>query len=230
MVQGRADHPVYLYLHDGQAEIRDASHLWGMTTGEAEEQIKTELGNSKIEVLQIGPAGEKLNLLSAVMNMHNRANGRTGMGAVMGSKNLKAIVVKASGKNQAMDKSALAALQRLGSQSIDQYPDVKGLMLNGTADVVAFQNSIGSLPTYNYNQGDFDPFEAICGDRMTDTILKGNDTCFACTVRCKRVVETEYKGRKVLPTYGGPEYETISTTGSYCGISDLNAIALASQL
>ena len=230
VVQGRADQPVYLYLHDGQAEIRDAEHLWGLTTGEAEERIKTELGDPKLEVLQIGPAGEKLNLLAAVMNMHNRANGRTGMGAVMGSKNLKAIVVKAARKSEAVDKATLASLQRLGSKSIDQYPDVKGLMLNGTADVVAFQNSIGSLPTYNYNQGDFDQFEAICGDRMTDTILKGNDTCFTYTVRCKRVVETEYKGRKVLPTYGGPEYETISTTGSYCGISDLNAIALASQL
>jgi aldehyde:ferredoxin oxidoreductase len=113
---------------------------------------------------------------------------------------------------------------------MEQYVDVKGLNMNGTADVVAFQNSIGSFPSNNYNQGQFDRFDVLCGDRMTDTILKDRDTCFACTVRCKRVVETEYADRKVSPTYGGPEYETIGLMGASCGISDLSAIALANQI
>jgi aldehyde:ferredoxin oxidoreductase len=100
----------------------------------------------------------------------------------------------------------------------------------GTASVVGFQNSMGTLPTYNYSSGYFDKADDISGEKMTDTILTENATCFACTVRCKRVVETEYQGQKVAPFYGGPEYESISTFGSYCGISDLNAIALANQI
>ncbi|HVN53482.1 MAG TPA: aldehyde ferredoxin oxidoreductase family protein [Anaerolineaceae bacterium] len=230
VLRGQSPRPVYLYLHDGQAELRDAAHLWGKKTDEAEALIKAEMGEAKVEVLQIGPAGEKLARLAAMMNMHNRANGRNGLGAVMGSKKLKAIVVQGKSKISAADPAGVTRLQRSGTASIDQYPDVKGLFMNGTADVVAFQNSIGSFPTFNYNQGQFDEFQALCGDRMTESILKARDTCYSCTVRCKRVVETEYGGVKVRPDFGGPEYETIGTMGAYCGVSDLSAVALASQL
>jgi aldehyde:ferredoxin oxidoreductase len=230
VIRGQSPHPVYLYLHDGQAELRDAAALWGKTTAEAEELIQQELGDARLEVLQIGPAGEKLVRLAAIMNMHNRANARTGLGAVMGSKLLKAVVVKASGKINAQDKPYLTRTQRSAIQDLQNYPDMQGLARNGTADVVVFQNSIGSLPTRNYNEGQFEGFEDIGGDRLTETILKERDTCYACIVRCKRVVETEYNGEKVLPTYGGPEYETIGTLGSYCGVSDLHAIALANQV
>jgi aldehyde:ferredoxin oxidoreductase len=230
VVRGRSDHPVYLYLHDGKAELRDASAIWGQKTAEAEEMIKAELGEPKLEVLQIGPAGEKLARLACLLSGHNRANGRTGLGAVMGSKQLRAIVVKATQKVEAADKKAITRMQREGTARLDQIPDVKGLGLNGTADVVAFQNSIGSFPAYNYRDGQFEGFESLCGDRMTDSILKERDTCFACIVRCKRVVETEFAGQKVLPTYGGPEYETLGTFGSYCGNNNLHAIALANQI
>jgi len=230
VICGKSDRPVYLYLHNGQAELREAAHLWGKLTSAAEQLIKKELNDPKVEVLQIGPAGEKLVRFAAIMNMHNRANGRTGMGAVMGSKLLKAVVVKGTQKFQPVDKTVIQKLQRRGTKDIENNPDVRGLSLNGTADVVAFQNSIGSLPALNYNTGTFEAFEEICGDHLTDTILKATDTCFACTVRCKRVVETEFHDHKVLPEYGGPEYETISTTGSYCGISDLRAISLANQI
>lgn len=229
VIRGTANHPLYLYLHDGQAELRDASHLWGKETLETEEAIKNELNDPKVEVLQIGPGGENLVRFAAIMNMHNRANGRTGMGAVMGSKKLKAVVVRGGAKIEAADKSTITKMARLGAKSIDQYPDVKGLGVNGTADVVVFQNSIGSLPTRNYAEGQFEGFENLAGDRMTDTILKERETCYSCTVRCKRAVETEFQGQIVVPTYGGPEYETIATMGSYCGISDLNAVALANQ-
>ncbi len=230
VVRGQAAQPVYLYLHDGQAELCPADHLWGKNTDEAEDLIKAELGNPKLEVLQIGPAGEKQSLLAAMMNMRSRANGRNGLGAVMGSKRLKAIVAKAGVSLAAADRAAVTGMQRQGTKSIDQIPDVKGLGLNGTADVVAFQNSIGSLPTYNYNMGQFDQFSTLCGDHMTDTILVGRETCFSCTVRCKRAVETEYGGTQVRRTFGGPEYETIGTMGSYCGVSDLRVVALASQM
>jgi aldehyde:ferredoxin oxidoreductase len=99
----------------------------------------------------------------------------------------------------------------------------------GTASVLGYQNSVGGLPTRNYASGVFERADDLSGEKMTDTILKENDTCYACVVRCKRVVETEYKGVKVEPFYGGPEYETLGTFGSYCGIGDLSAVALAHQ-
>lgn len=231
VIQGRSDHPVYLHLHDGIAELKDAAHLWGRPTAEVDEILAKEIGDPKIEILQCGPAGEKLVRFAALLNMHNRANGRTGMGAVMGSKMLKAVVVQGRQRLQAADAKALASLNREGARSLpDVAIDVAGLQRNGTADVVVLQNSMGSLPTFNYSAGQFDDYLEICGDRLTETILKENDTCHACVVRCKRVVEAEYKGRKVEPTYGGPEYETISTFGSYCGVADLRAISLANQL
>jgi aldehyde:ferredoxin oxidoreductase len=102
--------------------------------------------------------------------------------------------------------------------------------VNGTADVLAFQNETGTLPTRNWASGSFEGYEALSGDTMSDTILKERDTCYACVVRCKRVVETEWQGHKVEPLYGGPEYETLATLGSYCGVDDLAAVAYANQL
>jgi aldehyde:ferredoxin oxidoreductase len=229
-VRGRSPRPVYLWLHDGQWEIRDAAHLWGKTTDQAEDLIKAELGDQKIEVLQIGPAGEKLVRFASLINMCNRANGRTGMGAVMGAKNLKAIAVRGRIRMVAADAGKLGSLQKSGTKNIEDNPDMHGLYLNGTADGVPFQNVTGTLPTRNFNEGQFEGYEQISGETMTDTILTGRDTCFACTVRCKRVVETTFKDVPVLPRFGGPEYETVSTLGSYCGVADLNAISLANQI
>jgi len=232
VITGKSLTPVYLWIKDGVAELRDATHLWGqdLMTGEAEAKIKAEVGEPKAEVIQIGAAGERGVRFAAVMNMSNRAFGRTGMGLVMASKNLKAIAVRGTRKVEVADKAAIAELNRSGTKGIPDNGDVKGLQDYGTASVVGFQNSIGTLPTYNYSSGYFEKADDISGEKMADTILKENDTCFACTVRCKRVVETEYKGRKVSPFYGGAEYETISTFGSYCGINDLQAISLAHQI
>ncbi len=232
VLTGKSQHPVYLWVHDGEAELRDASHLWGkgLVTGETQQIIQQELGDDKIEVAQIGPGGERLIRFAAVMNMSNRAHGRTGMGAVMGSKNLKAIAVRGHGKVNVMDKEAVAKLARLASTRLPDYPDMKGLQDYGTASVLNYQNSMGGLPTRNYTSGVFEHAEQLSGETMADTILKENDTCYACVVRCKRVVETQYKGTKVVPFYGGPEYETLSTLGSYCGIGDLSAVALAHQI
>jgi aldehyde:ferredoxin oxidoreductase len=232
VITGKSPKPVYLWIKDGQAELRNAAHLWGteLSTGEIEKQLKVEVGESKAEVIQIGASGEKGVRFAAIMNMSNRAFGRTGMGLVMASKNLKAIVVRGTQKPEFADKAAIAELNRSGTKEIPNNGDVKGLQDYGTASVVGFQNSIGTLPTFNYSSGYFEKADDISGEKMADTILKGNDTCFACTVRCKRVVETEHREQKVDRFYGGPEYETLATLGSYCGISDLNAIALANQI
>ena len=231
VLTGKSPRPVYLWIHDGEAGLRDARHLWGTAgvTGEAERAIKQELGDDKIQVAQIGPGGERLVRFAAIMNMSNRAHGRTGMGAVMGSKNLKAIAVRGHGKVSVADRDAVTRLARLASTRLPDYPDMKGLQDYGTASVLGYQNSVGGLPTRNYSSGVFEQADNLSGEKMADTILKENDTCYACVVRCKRVVETEYKGAKVEPFYGGPEYETLGTFGSYCGIGDMSAVALAHQ-
>ena len=231
VITGQAPQPVYLFLKDGQAELRAAAHLWGKPTAEVDALLKTELGDDKVEIAQVGPAGEKRSPLAAVMNMANRAAGRTGMGAVMGSKHLKAIVVRGASKRLPLaDAKAVNTLARSGAAELDGNGDVKGLQTHGTAGVLSFQHSFGTLPTRNYNEGQFEGFEPISGEVMTETILKERDTCYACTVSCKRVVATTWNGRAVEPKSGGPEYETLGTFGSYTGVSNLSAVSLANQI
>ncbi len=231
VIKGKSSKPMYLWLNEGKAELRDASHLWGRTTSEVDAILEKELGDDKIEIAQCGPAGEKLSRLASVINMANRAAGRTGMGAVMGSKNLKAVVVRGKSKRLPVaDGKAINTLARTGASILDGNADVKGLQEHGTASVLSFQNASGTLPTRNYNEGQFEDFEPISGEVMTETILKERDTCYACTVNCKRVVETEWQGRPVERKHGGPEYETLSTFGSYTGVKDLDAIAYVNKI
>ena len=131
---------------------------------------------------------------------------------------------------QIADRKALTALNRIGPKAIPENGDMDGLAKLGTAVVVLFNNTIGTLPTRNYNEGQFESCEPISGEKMAETILKERDTCYACVVRCKRVVEIKEGAYKVDPRYGGPEYETLGTFGSYCGISDLAAVSLANQI
>jgi aldehyde:ferredoxin oxidoreductase len=239
IVKGKAPSPVYLWIDDGKAELRDASHLWGKVTGECEAAIKKELDDEKIEVLQIGPAGEKMVRYACIINMCNRANGRTGMGAVMGSKNLKAIAVRGNNKPSIADVDALKEVVQWGAK---EFPtsNVAGLGKYGTARTVGVQQDIGGLPSFNFNSGIFDGWQSIDGKTMYDSILlgcregkqesKGRDTCFGCIIRCKRVVEVKDGPFPVDPMYGGPEYETLCTFGSYCGVDDLAAVSRANEL
>jgi aldehyde:ferredoxin oxidoreductase len=239
VIKGKAEKPVYLWINEGNYELRDASHLWGKITGEAEASIKEELGDKKVEVLQIGPAGEKGVRFAGIFSMSNRANGRTGMGAVMGSKNLKAVAVRGKKRPSVADKDGLRKLAKWGADNLDDS-DIAGLAKDGTAETTGANQSAGTLPTYNYNSGVFDGWEPIDGTTMYDTILRGaaegkqdrlgRDTCYACTVRCKRVVEITEGKYKVDPHYGGPEYETTSTFGNYCAVDDLPAISKANEL
>lgn len=229
IIHGRSERPTYLWIHDGQVDFHSADHLWGKEAGEAEQLIQDELGDKRIEVLQCGPAGEKLVRFASLVNMSNRANGRTGMGAVMGSKNLKAIAVRGRRRPAVADPASLKGLATWGAETLVDS-DVYGMQLLGTAEAVSAQNADGGLPTRNWESGEFSGAEMISGLTMSETILKRNDTCFACAVRCKRVVEVREGPYLVDPLYGGPEYETIATFGSYCGTDDLAAIAYANQL
>jgi aldehyde:ferredoxin oxidoreductase len=229
VIHGQAAQPVYLWIHEGQAELRPADHLWGKTTGEVDDLLKAELGDKRVQILQTGIAGENGVRFAALINMANRANGRTGMGAVMGAKKLKAIAVRGTQRPSLADKKGLNELARWGSGNFEES-DVYGLGLLGTAEIVGYQHAEGGLPTRNWVSGAFEGWEALDGRTMADTILKERDTCYACTVRCKRVVEISQGSYQVTPRYGGPEYETIATFGSYCGIDNLAAVAHANQL
>ncbi len=229
VIKGKSPKPVYLAILDGKTELRDAAHLLGKKTGEVDDILHAEV-DPKAEILQHGPAAEKGVLFSSLVSMSNRTNGRTGMGLVMASKNLKAVVARGTKKPAIADPKALVALNRMGPKILPDNPDMPGLAAEGTANVVLFQNTIGSLPTHNYNEGQFEGCEDISGARMVETILKERDTCFACVVRCKRVVEIKEGAYRADPRYGGPEYETLGTFGSYCNVKDIAAIALANQM
>jgi len=230
VIKGKSSKPVYLWIKDGEYELRDASHLMGKKTGEVDDILKNELGDKNIEILQHGPAAEKGILFSSLVSMSNRNNGRTGMGLVMASKNLKAVVVRGTKKLPVANAKAITDMNKTGPKILPDNPDMPGLANDGTATVVLFQNTIGSLPTRNYSEGQFEHCEDISGEKMSATVLKERDTCYACVVRCKRVVEIKEGAYKVDPRYGGAEYETLGTFGSYCGVNDLAAINLANQI
>ena len=229
VIRGKSPKPVYLALVEGQAELRDAAHLMGKITGEVDDILHKAV-DPKAEILQHGIAAENGVLFSSLVSMSNRHNGRTGMGAVMASKNLKAVVARGRKKVELADQKALVALNRVGPKAIPENGDMDGLAKHGTAVVVLFNNTIGCLPTRNYDEGQFESCEPISGERMTETILKERDTCYACVVKCKRVVEIKDGPYKVDPKYGGPEYETLGTFGSYCGIDDLAVVSMANQI
>src|SRR5512139_1805694 len=229
VIKGKSPTPVYLAIVEGKAELRDAAHLMGKKTGEVDNILHSEV-DKKAEILQHGPAAEKGVLFSSLVSMSNRHNGRTGMGLVMASKNLKAVVVRGTKRVQVADPKALTELNRIGPKAIPENGDMDGLAKFGTAVVVLFNNTIGTLPTRNYNEGQFESCDPISGEKMAETILKERDTCYACVVKCKRVVDIKEGAYKAEPRYGGPEYETLGTFGSYCGIDDLAAIAHANQI
>lgn len=242
VVKGASDKPLYLSIIHGEAKLHDAAHLWGKSTLEVDEILKEELDDKKIEIAQIGISGEKLSNFAAIMNMSNRAWGRTGVGAVMGSKMLKAIVVRGKQKVVPGDKKAVLAMSKQGAKDLEPS-GMAEFGKYGTAGVVMPQYGSGGLPSYNWDGGVMktrEEAEAIDGIRLYDELLagaadekqdrKGRDTCYACIVRCKRVAESEFRDKKIIPEYGGPEYETIATFGSYCGVSDLHAVTYANQL
>lgn len=243
VIQGISPKPVYLWIKQGEVELRDASHLWGKTTNEVDEMLMEELGDKRIQITQVGPSGEKLVRFSAILNMATRAHGRTGMGAVMGSKKLKAIVVRGGKKKLPMaDPDRVRKIMQPSIANVRADEDVWSLAKYGTLGILESQNAVGGLPTKNYDSGwmGYDRAAAIGGERLFDELLRGADednqlklgreTCYSCAVRCKRVVESEWQGRAIDPKSGGPEYETSSVFGSYCDIDDIGATAYANQL
>lgn len=228
VVHGEAAEPVYLWVHDGEVEIRPASHLWGMDTLACQEAVRQELDSPRARLAMIGPAGERRVRMACIINDVKHAAGRTGLGAVMGAKKLKAVAALGKGNIAVANPDGVKAL---AIWMRDHWREKSwSLHDTGTAGGIPSLNEIGALPTRNFQDGQFEGFEKISGETMRDTILIDRGSCYACAIHCKRVVEVKDGEYEVSPDYGGPEYETIGAFGSNCGIDDLPAISLANQL
>ena len=228
VIKGRAPQPVYLWIQDGEAELRDASHIWGRLTAEAQETIRTELGDDKIRVLQIGPAGENLVRYAGITNDLRHFNGRNGMGAVMGSKNLRAVAVRGSTRyqNMAHDPQSLMTLGRTLAKRVKENPQTWSLQNTGTPGLVEPLNAGGILPTRNFLQGAFENVDQVKWEVYESELLTARRSCYACAIRCKREVQVD----GAPSVYGGPEYESVGSFGPDCGIGDLHVIAKANEL
>ncbi|HEC62855.1 MAG TPA: aldehyde ferredoxin oxidoreductase, partial [Candidatus Acetothermia bacterium] len=228
IVRGQAEKPTYLLLYEGRAELRPAEELWGKTTGEAEDILRERHPGARVAV--IGPAGERQVLQACIIHDKTRAAGRPGFGAVMGAKRLKAIVVKGHLEKPLVDPEGFAWARAAFARELMASEGMRRLGQYGTARGLTWLSEMGILPTENFREGTFELADDIGGERLAETMLVERDTCAGCPVRCKRVVKTSFRGRQVLPDYGGPEYETLAAFGSLLRCSNLAAVAYANQL
>ena len=229
IIEGKADTPVYLWINNGEAEIKNADHLWGKTTGETQEIIRNEVKDKNTRVACIGPGGENLVKYACIISDLNRAAGRTGMGAVMGSKKLKAIEARGTEKIEFAKEKELMQLSRIANKEVwkGSYGDL--LHKYGTDGDLDDLNATGRLPTKNFARSTFEGAEKITGETMAETLLIRRKACYACPIACVRVVEAK-KPYVVDPAYGGPEYETTAALGSLCMNDNLVAVAKANEL
>jgi aldehyde:ferredoxin oxidoreductase len=230
ILSGESEKPVYIYVNDDDVEIIDASHLWGKGVGETNELIKKEKDNPLLKLSQIGQAGENQIPYACVINDMKHACGRNGMGAVMGSKNVKAIAVSGKNKIQFDNPGNITDISKWYSGYFKDNPLSNSLYLYGTGATVIPNDKAGILPTRNFRDGSFEGAEKLSGEAMAETILIRRDGCFACPVRCKRVVEVNREDLNVNPKFGGPEYETIGAMGSLCGIDNLEMVSKAHEI
>ena len=226
IIEGKAKRPVYLYIHGGEAAIRDAHHLWGKNTKETQESIRAELGDSKVRVAMIGPGGENQVKYACIMHGPFDAAGRGGLGAVMGSKNLKALAVRG---NEMPPTINAAGITKVAKWLKENMQLVKGLKEFGTGAKMSSFAEVGNLPIRNFRDGTFPQVEKISANTLKAAIGIGMEGCFACPVRCKKVVEC-HEPYRLDPAYGGPEYETLGALGSICGIDNLHAVAKGAEL
>jgi aldehyde:ferredoxin oxidoreductase len=230
VVRGRSEKPVWLSIIEGQPPaLHDAADLWGLDTYETQQRLRDELGDQKVRVACIGPAGENLVLYSAIMNDRGRAAGRTGMGAVMGSKNLKAIAVRGEQRVPLADKEAFGQTAKQALKIVMDDVISQVLRQMGTTNLVDMSIMWGSLPNKYWTQARFDDATNLSGVSMMETILTRAVPCYGCAVACGREVtlkDTPY-GVEVVD---GPEYETVAMLGSMLLVDDLPGVAYAGHL
>ena len=227
IVEGKADGPVYLWVKNGQAEIRDADHLWGVETKDCQGAIWKSHHDDTIRIAQIGPGGENLVRFACIIHDLHGAVGRTGMGAVMGSKNLKAVAVKGKQRPKMFKGDGVKAVNRWLAKHYKI--EAKTLHDFGTGSDMHEALETGNMPTRNWRDGAFEGTDRISAQAIRNTIRIGMKGCPGCPIRCKKVVRVR-EPYTVDPAYGGPEYETLAALGANCGIDDVKAIARAHYL
>ena len=226
ILEGRAPKPSYIWINDGNVEIKDAEHLWGKTTGEVQQLLRDEHG-TKTRIAQIGPAGEKMVRFANVTHDLKHFAGRSGMGAVMGSKNVRAIAALGTQRVKVADAQLL---KEQTAWMKDNFKKYMGPLHNmGSSHLVIPLNELGGLPTRNFYESSFEGAEKISGEKMHEDYVVETGTCYACPIRCKREVEVG-EPYNVDTTYGGPEYETLASLGSNCGVDDLEIIAKGNEM
>ena len=228
IVEGRSSEPVYLAIDDERVEIRRAEHLWGKTCYEADDALKEEWDDSQVKVASIGPAGESLVCYACIMSDRDRCAARSGMGAVMGSKKLKAVVVRGSKDIEVADTEGyLDLIVELHGKML-AHPFTESRAKYGTTNLIELMQEIGRLPAYNMRQGVFDEYEKISGETIRRHHLVKARACFACLQRCGRY--TAVNEGPYAYVGGGPEFETLCSLGSRCGISHTEAVLYAHHL
>ena len=228
IIEGKAARPVYLWIRDDEVEIRDAAAIWGHDTADTTDLVRAET-DEDAKVACIGPAGEHLALIANIMNDMHRAAGRTGVGAVMGSKNLKAVAVSGSGAVTVADPDGFKAAVMRARKMIQEHPvGGTGLKAYGTDVLVNILNQTGALPTHNFQDGYFPTADKIGGESLAAKQLVRPKGCFSCIISCGRVTKVD------TPEYAGvgegPEYESAWAFGADCGVDDLDAITKANYL
>ncbi len=232
VIEGKAERPVFVMAEDGIISIQDAQSLWGLSTSDAEKRLSEILGNpegDKVSMATIGPAGENQVLIANIIT-ERRAFGRGGAGAVMGSKNLKALVLKGRQKVTIADRDAFKAVEKACRKNIAKHPlaGKQGVFPKvGTMMTIEITQETGTLPTRNWQENSFEKIHAIDAEAFTKHIVRPR-ACFACPIGCSRDSQVVYKGREWSTE--GPEYETIYAFGPNCGIHETEAIIAADKL
>jgi len=227
IITGQAEKPVWLSIVEGRPELHDAADLWGCDSYVTQERVREALGEPKARVACIGPAGENRIKMAAVMNDHGRAAGRTGMGAVMGSKNLKAVGVRGSANIPLADPDGFKAVVREIVAGLDEDMQAMSFQLAGTASGVDMLLMYGDMPIRYYQQGEWEGASNLSGVLMTDQYLNKGTACYRCPIACGRETRAPNYG---LDKVDGPEYETLGAFGSLAMVDDLEAVIYAGHL
>jgi aldehyde:ferredoxin oxidoreductase len=231
IIHGKAQKPVYIWIHDGEVEIKDATSYWGMGARQADRAIRNDLGDKSVRVADIGQAGENLVRYAAIMSDEaSRAAGRCGVGAVMGYKNVKAIAVRGHKKVPVADEEALEKNVKRLLETLKGDTQTNWFSKHGSSGYYAMMAQLGDTPTLNWTKGYFDGKNGITSPGGYDKISVGHATCYNCPIACRRLVTVKDEPYAFEPEVEGPEYETVGALGSNCGISNVKALAKANDL
>ena len=222
-ITGKAQSPVYLWIEEGRFEVRDAARIWGKDIYITQEMVKEEIGVKGARVAVIGEAGERGILFSSICCDHGRMAGRTGMGAVMGSKNLKAVAVYGKNKFEVTEK--YTQVRSEANRTLKQDNEARILHELGSSGVANYAEYLGSMPSKYYHKGSFEGVDNISGSKMTESILTGTSACQGCVIACGRVVNLGDGVKRK-----GPEYETVAGFGSNLLIDNLNDVVRLGEM